>query len=195
MSQPYLPPSLREGPSYVPPVKVPFWTRTKVGVGAGILGLVVGIAGASGGDSPAAPATKSDPMSAAQTVDDSVVEEAVDAAVADARDRMDARLEVQRAASADRLARARRHAGSAQRLAVRRAVATARAQERARTAAAVAAATAATAPSLAGTGGDTDPRFNYCYEAVAAGYGPYFQGQDPEYGWYEDADNDGSVCE
>ena len=41
----------------------------------------------------------------------------------------------------------------------------------------------------------TDPRFDYCYQAVAAGYGPYYQGRDPEYAWYRDSDGDGVVCE
>lgn len=41
----------------------------------------------------------------------------------------------------------------------------------------------------------TDPRFSYCYEANDAGYGDYRQGQDPEYDWYSDNDNDGLVCE
>ncbi|MEP9363417.1 DUF1524 domain-containing protein [Nocardioides sp. CN2-186] len=44
-------------------------------------------------------------------------------------------------------------------------------------------------------GGGTDPRFSYCYQAIAAGYGPYYRGRDPEYAWYEDADHDGIVCE
>jgi hypothetical protein len=50
-----------------------------------------------------------------------------------------------------------------------------------------------------GTGGSTtsgnDPRFGYCYQAVAAGYGPYVRGRDPEYSWYTDGDGDGRVCE
>ena len=46
-----------------------------------------------------------------------------------------------------------------------------------------------------GTGSTTDPRFDYCYNAQAAGYGPYVQGRDPEYAWYDDRDNDGVVCE
>ena len=45
------------------------------------------------------------------------------------------------------------------------------------------------------TGGGTDPRFSYCYEAIAAGYGPYVRGRDPEYAWYTDNDSDGRVCE
>ena len=41
----------------------------------------------------------------------------------------------------------------------------------------------------------TDPRFATCKAAKAAGYGPYYQGRDPEYEWYRDADDDGIVCE
>jgi hypothetical protein len=41
----------------------------------------------------------------------------------------------------------------------------------------------------------TDPRFDTCTKAKAAGYGPYLSGQDPEYGWYRDRDGDGRVCE
>ena len=44
-------------------------------------------------------------------------------------------------------------------------------------------------------GGGLDPRFAYCTDAKAAGYGPYVEGQDPEYDWYRDADSDGIVCE
>lgn len=40
-----------------------------------------------------------------------------------------------------------------------------------------------------------DPRFSTCKEANAAGYGPYYQGKDPEYYWYEDRDGDGIDCE
>ena len=46
-----------------------------------------------------------------------------------------------------------------------------------------------------GGGGSTDPRFEYCYQAIEAGYGPYNQGQDEEYSWYTDSDSDGVVCE
>lgn len=44
-------------------------------------------------------------------------------------------------------------------------------------------------------GGGLDPRFDYCYEAKAAGYGPYYKGVDEEYWWYTDSDSDGIVCE
>jgi hypothetical protein len=43
--------------------------------------------------------------------------------------------------------------------------------------------------------GATDPRFDTCRAAKAAGYGPYASGQDPEYEWYQDRDHDGLVCE
>ena len=42
--------------------------------------------------------------------------------------------------------------------------------------------------------GGTDPRFDTCKAANAAGYGPYYQGTDVEYGWYRDANSDGKVC-
>ncbi|WP_198171046.1 excalibur calcium-binding domain-containing protein [Actinoplanes awajinensis] len=41
----------------------------------------------------------------------------------------------------------------------------------------------------------TDPRFSSCAKANAAGYGPYQEGSDPEYDWYQDRDGDGEVCE
>jgi uncharacterized membrane protein YhaH (DUF805 family) len=40
-----------------------------------------------------------------------------------------------------------------------------------------------------------DPRFRYCTHAIAAGYGPYRYGVNPEYAWYRDRDGDGIVCE
>lgn len=44
-------------------------------------------------------------------------------------------------------------------------------------------------------GNEPDPRFSSCAEAEASGYGSYHSGVDQEYGWYEDADGDGVVCE
>jgi hypothetical protein len=46
-----------------------------------------------------------------------------------------------------------------------------------------------------GGGGGLDPQFDTCTDAIAHGYGPYVEGQDPEYAWYEDRDHDGIVCE
>jgi len=51
------------------------------------------------------------------------------------------------------------------------------------------------APVPADTGGGTDPDMGTCKAAKAAGYGPYVEGQDPEYAFYRDADHDGTVCE
>lgn len=48
-------------------------------------------------------------------------------------------------------------------------------------------------PVRTGTPG-TDPRFDTCTQAKAAGYGPYTR-DDPEYDWYDDRDNNGLVCE
>lgn len=63
-----------------------------------------------------------------------------------------------------------------------------------------AAAEAASQPQpLADTGSSgssgTDPRYNTCAEANDNGYGPYTQGVDPEYDWYQDRDHDGRDCE
>jgi hypothetical protein len=53
----------------------------------------------------------------------------------------------------------------------------------------------ATSPAGPAPSGNNDPRFAFCYQAVAAGYGPYYRGRDPEYAWYTDGDSDGVVCE
>jgi len=39
-----------------------------------------------------------------------------------------------------------------------------------------------------------DPRFPTCKAANSAGFGPYYQGVNPEYSWYRDANSDGKVC-
>jgi hypothetical protein len=46
-----------------------------------------------------------------------------------------------------------------------------------------------------GGGGSNDPRNGTCAESKAHGYGPHVQGEDPEYYWYIDRNNDGDVCE
>lgn len=48
------------------------------------------------------------------------------------------------------------------------------------------------APPAAST---NDPEFGTCKAAIAAGYGNYVRGKDPEYEWYNDRDGDGVVCE
>lgn len=52
-----------------------------------------------------------------------------------------------------------------------------------------------TGGSSGGSSSGLDPRFATCTAAKAAGYGPYYNGKDPEYAWYEDRDGDGVVCE
>ncbi|MGW5079560.1 excalibur calcium-binding domain-containing protein [Micromonospora echinospora] len=42
---------------------------------------------------------------------------------------------------------------------------------------------------------EDDPRYRTCAEAKDHGYGPYREGLDPEYDWYQDRDGDGIVCE
>ncbi len=42
---------------------------------------------------------------------------------------------------------------------------------------------------------DLDPKFRSCVEARSHGYGSYREGEDAEYGWYRDADDDGIVCD
>lgn len=193
-------PQLEQYPGYFPEGSRPFWTRTKVGVVTGVVGLLLGV-GASGEAPPEdePPAVVADPE----------VEEDLEEALADNAE-LETTLQEVRDEAADELSattkQVKKQAKATQRTAVQAAVAKVRSEERrkaavavqaARTAAAAAAApAAASAPvPLASSGGSTDPRFNYCYEANDAGYGPYYQGQDPEYDWYDDNDGDGIVCE
>lgn len=200
MSQPLSGPSLDQYPGYFPAAKPPFWTRTKVGVCAGLVGLFFGFAagapGAADSDKPSA----DEQVSQTDLIPAADLEAQVDEAVTEATSRLEDELEGQRETAASQLQQARSKATIAQARAVKAAVAKVRSAERAKTAAAVARARAnaqsqVQAPTLVGSSGGTDPQFSYCYEVVEAGYGPYYQGQDPEYAWYDDADNDGSVCE
>ena len=56
-------------------------------------------------------------------------------------------------------------------------------------------ATSAPKPVVTKAAPATDPDYGTCKAAKAAGAGPYYQGRDPEYDWYRDADSDGIVCE
>jgi hypothetical protein len=184
------PPPLAQYPGYFPAGKGPFWTRLKVGLGAGVLGLLIGAVGSSGGSEAAPPVEN--PPAAADPVDNGAV---VDAAVAKERSAWQAKLATQQTqAKADlqkarqtaraELARVRHEARKAQRVAVREAVAEAKADQ-----------PPAVVPLTGNTDTSTDPMFDYCYEANDAGYGNYVSGEDPEYDWYDDADHDGVVCE
>jgi hypothetical protein len=197
MSQQQSPPSLEQYPGYFPAAKPPFWTRTKVGSAAAAIGLFVGlVAGASNGSE--ATAGEPPPAAAPPATD---IQAKIDAAVANAEDRLNDKISAVRNNGEERLAAARERAVGAQRRAVAQAVSKVRQADQAKLRQAVAAAKsqaqASTPPATnsPSAGSGTDPRFNYCYEANAAGYGPYFRGQDAEYYWYDDADNDGSVCE
>ncbi len=187
-------PSLEQYPGYYPPGSKKFWTRPKVGVATGVLGLIFGLG--LGTPTEADPAT-----SDSQSISQADIDAAVEAATSELNERLqdqEALLEQQEAGAAKAETKAQRQ----QARAVKNAVAKTRREERARAAKQVAAARqeatqnaqqhAAPQP-LASTG--TDPQFSYCYEANDAGYGPYYQGQDPEYDWYDDADGDGVVCE
>jgi len=192
------PPGLDQYPGYFPAAKPPFWTRAKVGAATGIVGLLIGLAAAPGNADPAPSADKTHSAPAPSAAD---IQAKVDDAVAAAEGRMNSKLATVRDHSQQRLTTARSQAAAAQRRAVSRAVAHAHAQDHAKLVQAVATAKASVqtaappaAPS-APAAPATDPRFSYCYEANDAGYGPYFRGQDPEYYWYTDADNDGEVCE
>lgn len=44
-------------------------------------------------------------------------------------------------------------------------------------------------------GTKVDQKFKTCKAAQEAGFGPYRQGFDPEYSYYEDNDGDGTVCD
>lgn len=192
-------PSLEQYPGYYPAGSKKFWTRTKVGITAGVVGLLVGMAG---GGSDAPPVAKNDDAGA------SAVRADLEEALAKATD-LEGQLQSESTNDATVLQRAERQAKVAQRTAVRAAVAQARRIEQRKAATAVKAAKSAafaagaasvkpaassTAPTSTTTS-STDPRFSYCYEANDAGYGPYYQGQDPEYAWYNDSNNDGIVCE
>lgn len=185
-------PTLEQYPGYYPAGSKPFWTRTKVGAVAGIAGLLIGIAG-GGGSEAETPSAADDSSEIADVQAD--LDEALES-----RDDLSEQLgALQEDTAADSKAAAQA-ASRAQKKAVKAAIAKTRREEQKKTAAAVQAAkdemasSSQTITPLASTP-STDPRFSYCYEANDAGYGPYYQGQDPEYAWYDDRDGDGIVCE
>ncbi len=177
-------------------------------IGGLFVGGVVGLVAADGFETTAVQAGTSSPSQAeldeqiaeqvdeqvAEQVDqlDEVVEEETQQAVRDVtqdlRSQFKAKLKTQEKRATQSMSQLRRQLTAAREAAVKKAVALARSDERAK---ASVQSFASTAPAASG---GTDPRFSYCYEAVAAGYGPYSRG-DVEYGWYQDADGDGTVCE
>jgi hypothetical protein len=208
MSEQSLPP-VHEYPGYFSG-KPPILRRrgTQVG-GAAIAGAVLGLLVGAGGSTSATATPEPADISAAvdqtdidQQVDaavDEAVGEAVDEAVEDAvtveQERADDRVaEVKQDLRQD-LRRVQRAAKVARTRAVTSAVERTRRQMRAQFAATAPAVVGGVTSGSSTGGGATDPRYSYCYEANDHGFGPYRRGVDPEYAWYEDADNDGVVCE
>jgi hypothetical protein len=204
-------------PSNLPPVdeypgyfakKPPFHRRRRVQVvGAGMAGLLLGLA-ISGGSGSAAPSSEPEGVPEAE------VQARITAAIEGAREEAQAEAESAQAASESttteeledvrldlaateqELRDARREiravkkaAKRAKRKAVAAAVKRTKAEMRDNTQ-----AQPGTTSANSGSG-STDPRFSYCYEANDAGYGNYQRGVDPEYDWYRDSDSDGWVCE
>jgi hypothetical protein len=183
------------------PARKPFWTRTKVGVAGVMVGLVAGVV-ATGGEA-------TDDTPAASMLTAVQAKDKVEAAVATATSELTARL-VESEAGAHQvqadLDKLKSESATAERTAiaqaVREAVAKVRKEERKKAASEVAAAEAAAAAEApahsladASPSGALDPQFGTCTEAVGHGYGPYVEGEDPEYEWYDDRDRDGRVCE
>jgi hypothetical protein len=187
-------PSLEQYPGYYPPGSKKFWTRPKVGVVTGVVGLIFGLS--LGTPTEADPATND-----SESFSQADIDEAVEAATNELNERLQDQEDLLQQQEA-RATKAEAKAERQQARALKNAIAKTRREERARAARRVEAArqeatqesqqNAAPQP-LVSTG--TDPQFSYCYEANDAGYGPYYEGQDPEYDWYDDADGDGVVCE
>ena len=184
----------------------PFWSRAKVGIAAGIVGLSIGAAGA-GEDTEAiaaADSARSNLSAATKSLTAAQDEKSeLESRLVDAQGEIESAVSQAQEQAAEEVAEAEEAALAAQDEAVRKAVAKVRSEEQRKREQAVAAAVAAaqasaptsTPQQFASTGGGTDPQFSYCYEANDAGYGPYVRGQDPEYDWYDDRDGDGVVCE
>src|SRR6476469_2216602 len=125
MSQQQPSPSLEQYPGYFPAAKPPFWTRTKVGAVAGVLGLFFGIgAGAASGSETA----QKQPVPAASPTTPQVdvqakVDDAVAAAETKRNDELAAAKAAAKAAARQRVGDVRTQAATAQRRAVARAVA------------------------------------------------------------------------
>lgn len=189
------------GPPPPPPPRRRWWTgRPAVAVGAGFLGLLLGIGVGASDTEDATTALESkvstlteqrsqlrgdlaeakDDMTSMVGADD--VQETVDREVAEAVESTSASAQASTKKAVDA-------AVAKERQRARKLVAKAR-----RDAAAQQPDSEAVADS-GGGGGGTDPRFDTCGEANDAGFGPYSSGSDAEYDWYQDRDGDGVVCE
>ncbi|MGO4255688.1 excalibur calcium-binding domain-containing protein [Marmoricola sp. RAF53] len=173
------------------------WWKSKpaIGVGAGLFGLILGV-GMGGSDTGDADALNTRISTLSEQKADLKQE------VASLEDDVAAKDNASQAAVDDQVAGAVAEANAAAKAAQQRAVAAAVAKERKKADQRVAAAreeAAANQPRPltggGGGGGGTDPHFGTCGEANDNGYGPYTEGVDPEYDWYQDRDGDGVVCE
>ncbi len=182
------------------PAKLAMWKRKWIQIsGASFLAFMIGL-GAGGTTEPTV-AAEAPPAKASAKAESSGASTL--AKLKKEADRLKGQVAEARKHEQAAIAQVRAQAQANQRKAVSAAKAQVRAQAKTRQQQAVAAAVSetkadaaddASSPSDTGSGG-TDPRFSYCYEANDAGYGSYVQGEDPEYDWYDDNDNDGVVCE
>lgn len=175
--------------------KKPFWSRPKVGAAGLVLGLAIGLSGT--GDAEPSDEAATAPDEPAQVVQqgatDEEVQQEVDAAVETATDDLEDELAAQQATSESDLRDLRLRARKAQGVAVDKAVARALADvPEPDVESPVVEEEPVVEPDPAPS---TDPQFDTCGDAKDAGFGPYYAGQDAEYDWYDDRDDDGIVCE
>ena len=178
-------------------------TRTAVGLGAGLVGLIVGVSIGGSGDTTKPVNTDALKTKIATLKDaNSSLKQDVDDAKASAVDPNDIDQQISSAVTDARV-----KAAFTQRkkdaLALKKAVAKEKAKADARVRALLAKKSSSSSSSSSSTSssggsssdGGLDPRFRTCGDANDAGYGPYRQGADPEYDWYIDRDGDGVDCE
>lgn len=154
-------------------------TRPAIGIAALLVGIGIGAAGGDDTDAARDEAQKDARASIAKIQDetDELVDEAEAAALQDQEEVVD---EAVAAAIDEEKARRSKLIDRAVKAAVKKTKANLKTTE------------ASKPKTLVSS---TDPRFDTCGAANAAGYGNYRRGSDVEYGWYQDRDNDGFVCE
>lgn len=184
-------------PAYVPPSPEPsgaeksawFKTRTAIGVGALLIG--VGIGGSMAGEDTSQADDLSKSVASLKATNEELeadVEELSNREPGISQDEVDQQI-------SDAVKQAEAEAEAKRKESVAKAVAAERRKADARVAAAEEESSDDEPLGITGGTGGTDPRFDTCGDAKAAGYGSYQEGVDPEYDWYQDRDNDGVVCE
>lgn len=168
-----------------------FKTRTAVGVGGVLLGLVVGSQSAN--DSSGNVDSMSKTVATLKANNDDLKANVAKLTKQSTTDQESVDDQIRAAVEKATVA-----AEAARESAVAKAIAEERRKADARVSAAKKAASHEPLGLTGGSGsgsGSLDPRFDTCGEAQSAGYGNYHQGVDPEYDWYQDRDGDGVVCE